>query len=242
MPWKAFFATFGAPAFDTVNVTVPGYVVAYDAQLAATPMRRVAGIPSVPRRRRLRGHPARTLRGRELRLPQRRAAGRQGAVAALAALHGRDRRDPARRARPRVRRRRVPAVGEAPRARAGRQPAGSAARRHLDVVVDERAHQDARRSQARRVHQEDRLSRQAGRTTRRSPIPAGATVCGRRAGGAPLERRPHDRAHRHADRSRTLGNDASDGQRRITTRRTTRSCSRPGSWSRRSSTRSPTTP
>ena len=38
MPWKTFFATYGPPAFTTVNVSVPAYVTAYDEQLAATPV------------------------------------------------------------------------------------------------------------------------------------------------------------------------------------------------------------
>jgi putative endopeptidase len=38
VPWSAFFAQFGAPRFDTVDVSVPAFVTAYDAQLAATPL------------------------------------------------------------------------------------------------------------------------------------------------------------------------------------------------------------
>jgi putative endopeptidase len=37
VPWKAYFAAQGAPAFDTVDVTVPPFVTAYDEQLAAAP-------------------------------------------------------------------------------------------------------------------------------------------------------------------------------------------------------------
>ncbi len=36
--WPAYFAALGAPAFDTLNVTVPSFVTAYDAQLTATPL------------------------------------------------------------------------------------------------------------------------------------------------------------------------------------------------------------
>jgi len=38
VPWSAYFADFHAPAVETVNLTVPGFVQAYDAQLAATPL------------------------------------------------------------------------------------------------------------------------------------------------------------------------------------------------------------
>ncbi len=38
VPWQRFFAQFGAPGFDSLDVNVPGYVTGYDAQLAATPL------------------------------------------------------------------------------------------------------------------------------------------------------------------------------------------------------------
>ncbi len=38
VPWPAYFAALGTPAFDTLNVSVPAFVTAYDAQLAATPL------------------------------------------------------------------------------------------------------------------------------------------------------------------------------------------------------------
>ena len=38
IPWSAFFAQFGAPAFSTIDMNVPAFVTAYDAQLAATPL------------------------------------------------------------------------------------------------------------------------------------------------------------------------------------------------------------
>ncbi|MEA2784879.1 MAG: putative endopeptidase [Candidatus Eremiobacteraeota bacterium] len=38
VPWTPFFATYGAPAFATVNVSVPPYLTAYDEQLATTPV------------------------------------------------------------------------------------------------------------------------------------------------------------------------------------------------------------
>jgi putative endopeptidase len=38
VPWAAYFAAYGTPAFDTVIVGVPAYVTAYDQQLAATPI------------------------------------------------------------------------------------------------------------------------------------------------------------------------------------------------------------
>jgi putative endopeptidase len=38
VPWKTFFATYAAPAFETVDLTVPTYVTAYDEQLANTPV------------------------------------------------------------------------------------------------------------------------------------------------------------------------------------------------------------
>ena len=36
--WKSMFTAAGTPPFDTINVTVPGYVKAYDQQLATTPV------------------------------------------------------------------------------------------------------------------------------------------------------------------------------------------------------------
>jgi len=36
--WKSFFATYSPPAFDSVNVSVPPYLTAYDEQLTATPV------------------------------------------------------------------------------------------------------------------------------------------------------------------------------------------------------------
>ncbi|HEX3550679.1 MAG TPA: M13 family metallopeptidase [Candidatus Elarobacter sp.] len=36
--WKSMFSAVGAPPFDTLNVSVPAYVKAYDAQLATTPL------------------------------------------------------------------------------------------------------------------------------------------------------------------------------------------------------------
>ncbi len=38
IPWSAFFAQFNAPAFSTIDISVPAFVTAYDAQLAATPL------------------------------------------------------------------------------------------------------------------------------------------------------------------------------------------------------------
>ena len=38
LPWKGFFAQAGAPPFAWVDVGVPSFVRAYDAQLAATPL------------------------------------------------------------------------------------------------------------------------------------------------------------------------------------------------------------
>ncbi|HZO94383.1 MAG TPA: M13 family metallopeptidase [Candidatus Baltobacteraceae bacterium] len=38
VPWTTYFADYHAPAFDTVNVAVPAFVQAYDAQLAAVPL------------------------------------------------------------------------------------------------------------------------------------------------------------------------------------------------------------
>jgi putative endopeptidase len=38
IPWQAFFAAHDAPAFAIVDVTVPSYVTAYDAQLTAVPL------------------------------------------------------------------------------------------------------------------------------------------------------------------------------------------------------------
>ncbi|MEA2721017.1 MAG: putative endopeptidase [Candidatus Eremiobacteraeota bacterium] len=38
VPWSAFFAQFGAPRFDTVDVSIPAFVTAYDGQLTATPL------------------------------------------------------------------------------------------------------------------------------------------------------------------------------------------------------------
>ena len=38
IPWSAFFAQFGAPAFDSIDISVPPFVTAYDAALATTPL------------------------------------------------------------------------------------------------------------------------------------------------------------------------------------------------------------
>jgi putative endopeptidase len=38
IPWKPVFAAIGAPSFETVNVTTPSYVAAYDKLLATTPL------------------------------------------------------------------------------------------------------------------------------------------------------------------------------------------------------------
>jgi putative endopeptidase len=38
VPWPAYFTALGTPAFDTLNVSVPAFVSAYDAQLGATPL------------------------------------------------------------------------------------------------------------------------------------------------------------------------------------------------------------
>jgi putative endopeptidase len=37
IPWPAYFATYGAPAFTTIDVSVPSYVAAYDALVLSTP-------------------------------------------------------------------------------------------------------------------------------------------------------------------------------------------------------------
>ena len=125
--------------------------------------RHVEDVPALPRRGLVRGLAAQAFRRGEPRVPQRRAARDEGTAPALAALHRRDRRRAARRARQGIRRRGVPAGGEDARARARRQPPGRAARRHRHARVDERAHEDARPRKARGVHQEDRLPRQVGR-------------------------------------------------------------------------------
>jgi putative endopeptidase len=38
VPWKSFFADFGAPAFTSLNVTVPAYLTTYDAALTSVPV------------------------------------------------------------------------------------------------------------------------------------------------------------------------------------------------------------
>jgi putative endopeptidase len=38
VPWKTMFATYSAPAFESVNVSVPSFLSAYDTELAATPL------------------------------------------------------------------------------------------------------------------------------------------------------------------------------------------------------------
>jgi predicted metalloendopeptidase len=38
IPWSAFFAQLDAPAFDSIDISVPAFVTAYDAALAATPL------------------------------------------------------------------------------------------------------------------------------------------------------------------------------------------------------------
>ena len=38
IPWSTFFGPFGAPAFDSIDVSVPAFVTAYDAQLASVPL------------------------------------------------------------------------------------------------------------------------------------------------------------------------------------------------------------
>jgi putative endopeptidase len=38
IPWSAFFAQFGAPTFDSIDISIPAFVTAYDAALAATPL------------------------------------------------------------------------------------------------------------------------------------------------------------------------------------------------------------
>ncbi|MDB5073196.1 MAG: pepO [Candidatus Eremiobacteraeota bacterium] len=38
IPWTAFFAEFGAPRFDAIDISIPAFVTAYDAQLAQTPL------------------------------------------------------------------------------------------------------------------------------------------------------------------------------------------------------------
>ncbi|MEO7039016.1 MAG: M13 family metallopeptidase N-terminal domain-containing protein, partial [Candidatus Elarobacter sp.] len=38
LAWSAFFTQFNAPPFDSIDVSVPAFVTAYDAQLGATPL------------------------------------------------------------------------------------------------------------------------------------------------------------------------------------------------------------
>ena len=38
IPWTSFFSQLGAPAFTTVDISVPAFVTSYDAQLSATPL------------------------------------------------------------------------------------------------------------------------------------------------------------------------------------------------------------
>jgi len=38
IPWKSFLGQFGAPPFDSIDISVPAFVTAYDAALAATPV------------------------------------------------------------------------------------------------------------------------------------------------------------------------------------------------------------
>ena len=38
IPWAPFFAAYNPPPFSTIDVNLPAYVTAYDAQLAATPL------------------------------------------------------------------------------------------------------------------------------------------------------------------------------------------------------------
>ena len=38
VPWKAYFATYHAPAFDSVDVSLPAFVTAYDTALSSVPL------------------------------------------------------------------------------------------------------------------------------------------------------------------------------------------------------------
>ncbi len=38
IPWTSFFSQFGAPAFVTIDISVPAFVTSYDAQLSTTPL------------------------------------------------------------------------------------------------------------------------------------------------------------------------------------------------------------
>ena len=38
IPWTAFFAQFGAPRLDSIDISIPAFVTAYDTQLAQTPL------------------------------------------------------------------------------------------------------------------------------------------------------------------------------------------------------------
>ncbi len=100
MAWAGVLQPRSArPRFDTVNVTVPAYVSAYDAQLGATPLATWKAYLRYHVADSYAGALPHALRRRDLRLPQRHAAGREGAAPALAALHHRDRSVAARRAR-----------------------------------------------------------------------------------------------------------------------------------------------
>ena len=210
-PWSAFFAQFGAPARRRVDVSVPAFVTGYDAQLAATPL------PAW--KTYLRFHVAdsfanalpKRFADARLRLPQRRAVRRQGAAPALAALHVRRRRVAAHADRQGLRRAGVPARREGARQGDGRQPAVGAARRHRHARLDGTADAAARRREARRVHQEDRLPRRLGRLLHADDPrdePYGA-----RPDRARVEPRARHGAHRQADGPHAVGHDAADRQR-----------------------------
>jgi putative endopeptidase len=54
IPWNTFLAQFGAPAFDSVDISVPAFVTAYDTALAATGRRTCASTSSTRTRARCR--------------------------------------------------------------------------------------------------------------------------------------------------------------------------------------------
>ena len=145
IPWSSFFAQFDAPKFATIDMNVPAFVTAYDAQLAATPLPVWKTLPALPRRRLVRERAAQTLRRRRLPLPQHGAVRREGTAPALAALHLGGRRRAAHAAGQGLRDDQLPAGREGARQRAGRQPAVGAARRHRHARLDGAANQSARR-------------------------------------------------------------------------------------------------
>ena len=236
--WAAHFKAQGMPHAGKVNVATPERGAAGARGDRRHAARRCGATTCLPRRRRQRAVPqpttstTATFAFNGTVLSGQKA--QRDAGSARSAMVGSNR--PGRSDGQDVRQRALHAGIEGGDGRAGREPARCAAPEHREAGLDGRRRPRPRPTRSSRPSVRRSATRTSGATTPASTHRAERPDRQRDGACAVLRPATTRPPRRQADRPRRMGHDAADGQRLLQPDRSTRSCSRPRSCSRRSST------